>query len=316
MNATANQSTAGGKPAPVDLTRFAWLSIGAAVATIGLKVVAWLVTDSVSLLSDAAESLVNLVAAVLALAMLKLAAKPPDDGHNFGHAKAEYFSAAAEGIMIFVAAVLIIVAAIERLLSPRPLEAIGVGVVVALVASLINGAVGWILVRAGRRHRSPTLVADGKHLWTDVVTSVGVVVGLVLVLVTGWSVLDPIVALLVGVNIIITGFGLIRESANGLMDATLPTEDNDALAAILARRSDDRVAFHGLRTRQAGRHRFAAFDILVPGDWTVRAGHDLIEEIAAEIDEALPGLELNVHLEPREDPRSYNDYAVEIPIPD
>jgi len=299
----------------VDLRRYAWLSIGAAVVTITMKGFAWRITDSVGFLSDAAESLVNLAAAILALAMLTVAARPPDDDHQFGHSKAEYFSAAFEGMMIFVAAVLIIVTAVERLLHPAPLDNLGIGTVIATGASAINGVVGTVLIRAGRRHRSPTLVADGKHLWTDVVTSIGVIVGIVLVWITGWHVLDPVVALLVGANIIVTGVKLIRGSVQGLMDTTLPEADNAAIAAVLARHTTEDVMFHALRTRLAGRHRFAEFDMLVPGAWTVQQGHDAIEEVEAAVREALPDCAVHVHLEPREDPRAYNDYDVEVPIP-
>jgi cation diffusion facilitator family transporter len=298
------------------LVGYAWLSIAAAVVTITLKLVAWRMTGSVGLLSDAAESLVNLAAAVLALFMLKVAARPPDHDHHFGHTKAEYFSAAVEGILIFVAAVLIIVSATGRLLDPQPLDNVDLGILMTVLASAVNGVVGVVLIRAGRRHRSITLVADGKHLWTDVVTSVGVIVGVLAVRLTGWLPLDPIVALLVGANIIFTGFKLVRDSTRGLMDETLPDEDNAAIAAVLSSFSRDQVLFHGLRTRVAGRSRFAAFDMLVPGDWTVRQGHDLIEEVEQAVREVLPDVELAVHLEPREDPRAYNDYAVEYPIPD
>lgn len=298
-----------------NLRRYAWLSIAAALVTITMKTIAWRATNSVGLLSDAAESLVNLAAAILALAMLTVAAKPADADHQFGHSKAEYFSAAFEGLMIMVAAGLIIVSAIERLMTPAPLERLGVGALIAFAASAVNGAVGTVLLRAGRRHRSPTLIADGKHLWTDVATSLGVVVGVVLVWLTHWQVLDPIVALLVGVNIIVTGVKLIRDSTRGLMDVTLPAADNQAIAAILASHSDDDVMFHGLRTRLSGSTRFAVFDVLVPGNWTVDRGHDLVETISQEISAALPGVQLQIHLEPKEDPRAYDDYEVEVPIP-
>jgi len=299
----------------VNLTRYAWLSIAAAIATITLKVLAWRLTNSVGLLSDAAESLVNLAAAILALAMLTVAAKPADANYQFGRTKAEYFSAAFEGAMIMVAAVLIIVSAVSRLLRPAPLEQLGLGALIAFAASIINGVVGMVLLRAGRRHRSPTLIADGKHLWTDVATSIGVVVGIVLVWLTHWQVLDPIIALLVGVNIIVTGAKLIRDSARGLLDVTLPAADNQAIATVLAHHSDGTVLFHGLRTRLSGATRFAVFDMLVPGGWTVNQGHDLIEEISQEIRQELPGIQLQIHLEPKEDPRAYNDYEVEVPIP-
>jgi cation diffusion facilitator family transporter len=296
------------------LTRFAWLSIAAAVTTITLKAGAYFLTGSVGLLSDAAESLVNLAAAILALLMLRIAARPPDDDHHFGHAKAEYFSAAVEGLLIFVAAVLIIFSAVNRIFHPQPLENLDLGIVIATVAALVNGVVGLILIRAGRRHRSITLTADGKHLWTDVVTSAGVIAGVVLVRLTGWQVLDPVVAILAGLNIIAMGVRLIRQSAGGLMDQTLSEADNAAIADALRRHSSDDVLFHGLRTRQSGRLRFATFDMLVPGRWTVRQGHDLLEEVQHDVEAALPDLVVTIHLEPREDPRSYGDYAVEIPI--
>ncbi|MDR1448884.1 MAG: cation diffusion facilitator family transporter [Propionibacteriaceae bacterium] len=300
--------------ARTDLTRYAWLSIAAAAVTIALKTIAWRLTGSVGLLSDAAESLVNLAAAVLALAMLSIAARPPDDDHHFGHAKAEYFSAAVEGILIFIAAFLIITSAIERFLNAQPLDRLGSGALLAAAASLVNGAVGAVLIRAGRRHRSVTLSADGKHLMTDVITSVGVIAGIGLVWLTGWQWLDPVVAIAVGANIIVMGTRLVRESVGGLMDETLAPEDNRVIAEVLAAQTTESVGFHGLRTRQAGRLRFATFDMLVPGRWSVRRGHDLVEEVEAAIRQALPDLRVTVHLEPREDPRSYGDYEVEVPI--
>jgi cation diffusion facilitator family transporter len=299
-----------------NLTRFAWLSIAAAVVTITVKAAAWWVTGSVGFLSDAAESLVNLAAAILALQMLRVAARPPDDDHHFGHAKAEYFSAAVEGVMIFAAAVIILVSAGERLIHPRDLESIGLGLVLSTAASVVNGAVGAVLIRAGRRYRSVTLTADGKHLWTDVVTSAGVIVGVVLVALTGWNRLDPVVAILVGANIIVTGVRLIRQSTAGLMDETLSEADNHAIAQVIADHTRDDVTFHGLRTRQAGRLRFATFDMLVPGNWTVRRGHDLLEDVQEAVEAALPDLHVTIHLEPKEDPRAYGDYDVEVPIPD
>jgi cation diffusion facilitator family transporter len=293
---------------------FAWLSIAAAIVTIVLKVIAWRVTGSVGMLSDAAESLVNLVAAILALAMLTVAAKPADQDHLYGHAKAEYFSAAFEGIMIFVASVAIIVAAVSRLLDPQPLTNPDSGVIVGAVAAAINGAVGVVLIRAGRKHNSITLVADGKHLWTDVVTTVGVIVALIVVKLTGWVILDPIIALAVGINIIVTGTKLIASAVRGLMDETLPPEENRAIAQLLADNATDDVIFHGLRTRQAGRMRFVSFDMLVPGDWSVQRGHDLVEEIEQKLAALWPETHIAVHLEPREDPRSYDDHEAELPI--
>ncbi len=298
-----------------DLSKFAYLSIAAAVATIALKSGAWWLTGSVGLLSDAAESIVNLVAAFVALIALKVAARPADDDHNFGHHKAEYFSAAIEGVMIFVAAAVILVTSVERFLHPKPIENVGIGLAVSAVASVINGVVAWVLITNGRKHRSLTLIADGKHLLTDVWTSVGVVVGVVLVWLTGWERLDPVIAFLVGINIIITGWRLVTESSSGLMDRTLPDDENSLIVGILQRHSSDEVAFHGLRTRASGAHRFVTFDMLVPGTWSVTKGHDLIEEVEQAIRAELPEIEIRSHLEPREDPRAYDDHPVEIPIP-
>ncbi len=300
--------------ARVNLQRFAWLSIAAAVLTIGLKSGAWLLTGSVGLLSDAAESVVNLVAAIVALFMLRLAAKPADEEHHFGHTKAEFFSAAVEGGMIFVAALAIIVSSVDRFLHPQPLENIGIGLLISVGASAINGGVALVLLRASRTYKSLTLKADGKHLMTDVWTSAGVVVGVLLVALTGWQRLDPIIAFAVGVNIIVAGFRLVAESTSGLLDRTLPDEENAQIVVVLLGHTTDEVMFHGLRTRTAGRHGFATFDMLVPGDWTVRRAHDLVEVVEADIRAVAPDLDLRIHLEPREDPRAYGDHPVEIPI--
>ncbi|HIZ99784.1 MAG TPA: cation diffusion facilitator family transporter [Candidatus Janibacter merdipullorum] len=297
------------------LEKFAWLSIAAALATIVLKTGAWWITDSVGLLADAAESIVNLVAAVAALIALRVAGRVADDDHHFGHSKAEYFSAAIEGAMIFVAAGFIIWQAVGRLLDPRPIDQVGLGLAISVLASIINGAVAFVLIRAGRRHRSITLRADGQHLLTDVWTSVGVVVGVGLVVITGIEVLDPLVALLVGGNILLTGWRLINESGTGLMDAALTPEENADLADTVAARCTDEVTVHGLRTRVAGHVSFAEFHVLVPGAWSVRRAHDVVEDIEEAIAEQHPDLRVTVHLEPREDPRAYDDYGgYEIPI--
>jgi cation diffusion facilitator family transporter len=298
-----------------DLSRFAYLSIAAAIATITLKTIAWQVTSSVGLLSDAVESIVNLVAAIAVLIALKVAAMPADKNHHFGHSKAEYFSAAIEGMMIFVAAVAIMWSAVERFLHPRPLENIGLGLGISIVASVINGLVAIVLLRAGRRHRSLTLTADGKHLMTDVWTSVGVVAGVLLVSVTGILRLDPILAFLVGVNIVVTGWKLIRESMEGLMDVAMSKEDNKAIADILTTFVSDEVHFHALRTRVSGHHRFAEVHVLVPGAWSVQRGHDLVEEVEDAVHEKFADVALTCHLEPSEDPRAYGDYAAEFPVP-
>lgn len=291
----------------VDLTKFAWLSIAAALVTIALKASAWILTGSVGLLSDAAESVVNLVAAIVALIALKVAAKPADKNHHFGHSKAEYFSSAIEGVMIFVAAAVIMVLAIRRLLAPQPLEQVGIGLLISVIAAAVNGAVALVLIRAGRRYNSITLRADGQHLMTDLVTSVGVVLGIGLVGLTGWYVLDPIVALAVGINILWTGWRLVAESTAGLMDESLPKETNDRLRQILAEHSSDDIKFHAVSTRVSGARAFMEMHMLVPGDWSVKRGHDAMEDLIAVIREEYPELHVSGHLEPVEDPRSYED---------
>jgi cation diffusion facilitator family transporter len=297
-----------GSPRP-DLTRYAWLSIAVAIVTITLKSGAYLTTGSVGLLSDAAESVVNLVAGIIALIALKVAARPADAGHHYGHGKAEYFSAGIEGLMIFVAAVGILASAGHRFLNPVALERVGLGLLISTVATVLNGAVGLLLIKAGRRHRSVTLTADGKHLLTDVWTSIGVVIGVLMVGVTGWERLDPLVAAIVGLNILIIGYRLVSGSVGALLDAALAPQDLVTLAAVLDRFRSREVDFHGLQTRQSGRHRFVAVHVLVPGHWTVLRGHDLLEEIEAAVRDALPDTAVDTHLEPLEDPRAYADYA-------
>ena len=295
----------------VDLTKFAWLSIAAALVTIGLKTAAWLITGSVGLLSDAAESVVNLVAAVVALFALRVAARPADKNHHFGHSKAEYFSSAIEGVMIFVAAVVIVAFAVERLIFPRPLEEIGVGLLITVGASVINGGVALVLLGAGAKYNSITLRADGHHLMTDVITSAGVVVGIGLVWITGWNWLDPVVALLVGVNILWTGWRLVSESASGLMDESLPKEENARLRGILAEHETEEIKFHAFRTRISGARAFMEFHMLVPGAWSVQRGHDAMEDLIDLIQEEFSELRVIGHLEPIEDPRSYEDIHID-----
>jgi cation diffusion facilitator family transporter len=289
------------------LMRLLWLSVAAAIATIALKTTAWLLTDSVGLLSDAAESVVNLVAAIVALGAVQWASKPEDEEHAYGHAKAEYFSAGIEGALILVAALTIAVTATDRLLDPQPLSSVGVGLAVSVLASAINLAVGLMLVRAGRRDRSITLEADGKHLLTDVWTSAGVVIGVAAVVLTGWERLDAIVALAVAANIVVTGIGLVRRSAGGLMDRALDQVAMGHVDEVLSTFASDKVSFHALRTRQAGQRAFVSVHILVPGEWTVRRGHDLAEEVEAALRGKLPYASVFTHLEPTEDPRSFDD---------
>lgn len=294
--------------APGSLARFAWLSIAAALATIVMKTVAFALTDSVGLLSDALESGVNLVAAVVALVALTIAYRPADLDHHYGHSKAEYFSALAEGVMIMGAAVAIGLSATARLLDPRPLSDVGGGLAVSVAAAAVNGSVAAVLLRAGRRYRSITLVADGRHLLTDVWTSAGVVLGVAAVAITGWHRLDPLIALAVGVNIIVSGGRLVGQSVGGLMDAALPAGDHALIDHVLdGYRRAEGIRFHALRTRQAGARRFVSLHVLVPGSWTVQAGHDLLERLETDLQDALGGAEVFTHLEPLEDPVSWAD---------
>jgi cation diffusion facilitator family transporter len=285
--------------APPRLTRFAWLSIAAALLTIGLKSGAYLLTGSVGLLSDAAESLVNLVAAVVALIALHVAARPADENHNFGHGKAEYFSAGIEGLMIFVAAAFILVTSVQRFLHPSPLESVGLGLAISTLATAVNGAVGMLLLRAGAAHRSVTLTADGKHLLTDVWTSFGVIVGVLLVALTGWERLDPIVAAIVGINILVTGFRLVSQSVTSLLDAAMPAKDLARVNAVLDAMRTPEVDFVELRTRESGRHRFVSLKVLVPGSWTVERGHSIADDVEMAISQDLPDTDVQTHLEPQ-----------------
>ncbi len=287
------------KDGEVRLARYMVVSLVAAVASMGLKGLAAWLTGSVGFLSDALESSVNLVAAIVAIAALRLAERPPDETHDFGHGKAEYMSALVEGAMIFVAAAAIVWTSVDRLIHPVAVERAGVGLVLTTVASLINLGVGLLLLRVGRRHRSITLVADGKHLLTDVWTSAGVLVGMVLVAVTGWAPLDPIVALAVGVNILVTGYGLARRALSGLLSARLPAEDLARVEAVLARFRDDDVDVTSVRSVESGRQRLVALDVTVPGSWTVDRAHGVCDELEAALEEALPRCMTLVHVEPR-----------------
>lgn len=295
--------SAGAKP----LAAYAWLSIAVAIATIALKTYAWRLTGSVGLLSDALESLVNLVAAIVALLMIQIAARPPDDDHAYGYSKAEYFASGLEGGLIFLAAAAIVVAAVQRLLAPMPLEAIGIGLAVSVIASMLNLAVGRMLIRAGRRYQSIALEADGHHLMTDVWTSAGVVVGVLLVAATGWLWLDPAIAIAVAINILWTGYRLLARSARGLLDQALSPADRNAIAAVLARYETRGIQFHALRTRQAAGRSFVSVHVLVPGAWTVQRGHELLEDIERDLRRTIAGATVFTHLEPIEDPVSFED---------
>jgi cation diffusion facilitator family transporter len=290
------------------LTKFAWLSIGAAIATIALKSGAYFLTGSVGLLSDAIESLVNLAGAVMALIMLIIAARPADEGHVYGHSKAEYFASVTEGILILGAAIGIMTTAIQRLIDPRPLEQLGVGLAVSAAASLVNFIVSRILLNAGRQRNSISLEADAHHLMTDVWTSVGVIGGVAVGGFTGWTILDPIVAILVALNIVWTGFQLIRRSVSGLMDEALPENDQETIRDVMNRYRKKGVEFHALRTRQAAARRFMSVHVLVPGDTTVRDAHLIVEDFEKDIRKALGGVvTVFTHLEPVEDELSMED---------
>lgn len=292
---------------PVNLLKYAYLSIATGVAVFSLKLIAWIFTGSVGLLSDALESTVNIVAAVIALLALRTSMKPADQQHHFGRGKAEYFSASVEGFMILVAALIIVVTAAERFIHPREIEQLGWGLAISTGASILNGVVAVTLIRAGRTHRSPVLDADGRHLMTDVWTSVGVVVGVGLVQVTGYLRLDAIVAMAVGLNIVLTGVNLLRESTSKLMDKSLPEEDHKKIVEVLKKFETDEVKFHALQTRESGRHRFVSMHVLVPGAWTISKSHDLLEDLEKQIIQVLPDTTVHTHVEPIEDPRAWAD---------
>jgi len=272
-----------------------------------LKSVAYWLTGSVGLLSDALESLVNLAGALMALSMLTVAARPADEDHPYGHGKAEYFSAGVEGSLILIAAASIAYAAVQRLLHPQPLEHVGLGLGVAVAASLVNLGVALILLRAAKAHRSVTLRANAHHLMTDVWTSAGVVVGVGAIAVTGWQRLDPLVAIAVAANIVWTGGRIVQESISGLMDAALPVAEQEILKQMLDTYAAEGVQYHALRTRQSGARRFVSLHVLVPPEWTVQQGHDTLERIEADIARALPPATVFTHLEPIGDPAAMND---------
>lgn len=294
------------------LERFAWLSVAAALTTIALKAAAWWLTGSVGLLSDALESLVNLAAALLALWMLRLAASPPDEDHPYGFSKVEYFSAGIEGGLIVFAAGGIVLAAIPRLVHPQPLDLPTLGLGLTALASALNLAVARTLVGAGRRFHSIVLEADGRHLMTDVWTSLGVLAGVALVFATGLYWLDPLIALGVAVHIVWTGATLVRRSVKGLLDAAISPVDKEEVTRLFAEYSRRYgVSFHALRTRQAGARRFLSFHMLVPDTWTVSRAHRLSEEIEQRIRSVVPSASIDTHIEPISDPASYEDQGLD-----
>ncbi|MBZ4651810.1 MAG: Divalent metal cation (Fe/Co/Zn/Cd) transporter [Proteiniphilum sp.] len=293
------------------LSKFLYLSIAAAVATILLKFYAYHITGSMGFMSDALESVVNLFAAVFGLVMLNISQKPADEGHEFGHSKAEYFSSAMEGALILIAALSIIRSAIPRIIEPKPLENLNTGLLFSFLASLVNLVVGLTLIKNGKEKRSLLLEADGRHLMTDVWTSAGVIAGIVIVKFTGWLIIDPVIAILVALNIIYTGYKLIGRSASGLMDATIPEEDLRKIRVYLDSLQEKQIEYHSLMTRTAGQRKFISLHLLVPGEWTVKQGHDCADDV----EETIIGLfdepvTVSTHIEPVGDPSSMKDIGI------
>lgn len=299
-------------PAPAGMpARYALLSALAAAATMALKFGAWYLSGSVGLLSDALESFVNLGAALVAFLSLRRAAQPPDDEHAYGHGKAEYFSSGFEGALVFVAALAIVYAAWPRLLHPRPLDQAGVGLAVSVLAAALNFAVARALLRASRAHRSPALEADARHLLSDVWTTAGVVAAVAVVALSGWLVLDALIAIAVALYLLLTGARLLRDAARGLMDHAWPATERAALEAVLDGYRAQGIAFHAIRTRSAGSRRFVTLHVLVPGAWTVQRGHDLVEALELEVAARLGPVAILTHLEPIEDPAAQDDQQLE-----
>lgn len=294
------------------LKKYAYLSIAAALITIGLKFYAYFYTGSMGLFSDALESCVNLLAAVVALIMIHISEKPADEGHEFGHTKAEYFSSAIEGGLILVAAFSIIWSAAPRLIAPQPIENVGLGVLISLSASLVNLGVALVLIKNGKKNNSLLLEADGKHLMTDVWTSVGVITAIFIVKLTGFLILDPIIAIIVALNIVWTGFQLLKRSANGLMDASISESELKIVTDYLNELKTDKIDFHSLMTRQAGQRKFISLHLLVPGEWSVQQGHDYAENIEETIEDMFSEpVTVSTHIEPIEDPASMRDIGID-----
>lgn len=289
------------------LIKYAWLSVIASIVIIVLKTSAYMITDSVGLLSDALESLVNLAGGLMAVMMLSIAARPADECHPFGHSKAEYFSSGVEGGLIIIAASLIIYAAIERIIHPHEIEQVGLGIGISIFASIINLAVAVILFKVGKTNNSITLIADAKHLFTDVLTTAGVVIGLVLANITGYQIIDPIIGLLVALNIIWAGLKIIIESVDGLMDSSLPAEELENIKKILRKYVSNEILFHALLSRKSGNARFVSFHAIVPGAWSIKEGHDFVEKIEREIKQEINNIDVLSHIEPFECETSWDD---------
>lgn len=290
--------------------KYAWLSVGTAVLTIGIKYIAYLLTGSVGLFSDALEGIVNLVAALVVLTTLKIVEQPPDEIHQYGHDKAEYFSSGIEGTLIIIASLSILFTSGQRLLNPKPLEQVGLGLILALVASGINFIVGQLLIRTGKTHDSISIEADGKHLMSDVWTSVGVVIGVGIAGLTGLEWLDPVVAIVVGLKIGWEGILIFHRSSQGLMDTAIDPKERTVIETILNTYCQNGIEWHALRTRQSGSRRFISVHVLVPGDWTVQQGHDLLEKIETDIRSQINHCSVFTHVEPIEDPRAFVDQSL------
>lgn len=282
---------------------WARLSIATALLTMALKFGAWWLTDSVSLLSDAMESIVNLLAASLALVLLKVAHEPADDSHAFGHGKAEYFSSAAEGVLIMVAGIAIVASSVDRWLHPQPLGSLDIGMIIAALAACANGVSGFLLLRAGRRHRSIALEADGHHLMSDVWTTVGVLAALLVIRVKPeWSWLDPAAAIVLAVYLFRTGWKLLRRSAEGLMDAALPEAERVHIQQRIDAALHDGWLAVDLRTRQAGARRFVEFKLLAPPEQSVLAAHQVCDELEAMLEQVFAPVDVSIHVEPNHCP--------------
>ncbi|BCL80040.1 transporter [Ktedonobacteria bacterium brp13] len=296
---------------PHSLRLYMFLSIAAALVTMAVKFTGYFLTGSVGLFSDAAESVVNLAAALVGLWAVTLSERPADDDHTYGHTKSEYFSSGVEGTLILVAAIIIVVEAFPRLFHPAPITQAYVGLIFSAFGAIINGVLAWFMLRAGKRQRSITLEADAHHLFADVFTTVGVFVGVLLVTITRWNILDPIVAILVAINIIWTGIKLLRQTGLGLLDTALPEEDIAVVQRVLEPYRKQNIDFHAMRSRMAGRRRFVSFHVIVPGRWTVLRGHSMCEEIELAIHAALPDSTVFTHLEPKEDPVTFQDIELD-----
>lgn len=283
------------------MSRIMKLAIGSLIVglvVLGLKVLAYRMTGSIALFSDAMESIVNVATALAALLAVHIATRPADDNHPYGHHKAEYFSAVLEGVMIIIAALLILREAYSGFVDPRPLDAPFSGLAINALAGVINGIWCWTLITQGRRERSPALVADGKHLMTDVISSIGVIAGVFLAIVTGWTLLDPAMAALVAVNILWSGWNVMKSSLSGLMDESLPEETLAEIREVIATQATGAVQAHDLRTRQAGRATFIEFHLVVPGDSSVNEAHDLCDRVEAALKTMVPGCSVTIHVEP------------------